>query len=93
MNVEIVKKQISELKDFLSLPSVDVCWTKYDSADEVINELELIEAGILNQDNNAINQLRFLLSPTSALQEISISSGWGDEFISIAKIIENALDK
>ena len=91
MDNEVIKEQISRLKYLLSLPDTDVCWSNYNNAEEAIKELETLEKGILNQDKNAVNSLLFLLLPTACLQEISISSGWGDEFLGIAERLENAL--
>jgi len=91
MDTGIIIKQLSRLKYLLSLPDTDVCWSSYDNAKEAIDELEMLEKGILKQDKNAIDRLRFLLLPTASLQEISISSGWGYEFLSIAESLENVL--
>ena len=93
MNIDVAIEQISRLKHLLSLPNVDVCWSKYTYADEVIRDLEFLEKGIINKDENAIDQLLFLLLPTADLQEISISSGWGKEFLVIANTLEVALGK
>lgn len=91
MDVEVVQKQLSRMRFLLTQPDTDVCWSTYNSADEVIRELDLLEKGITNGDYNDIQRLIFLLVPTGDLQEISISSGWGDEFIDIAESLESAL--
>ena len=93
MDIDVAITQISRLKYLLSLPNVDVAWSRYDCADEVIKDLELLEKGVLNRDEDAISQLLYLLAPTGALQEISIGSGWGEEFLIIADILEVALSK
>jgi len=93
INIEVVVKQISRLKYLLSLPSTDVCWSTYNSALEVIDELELLRTQIEKQDKSAMNRLLFLLAPTGSLQEISLSSGWSYEFLEIADALENALGK
>ena len=93
MDIEAVVKQISRLKYLLSLPSTDVCWSTYNSAFEVIDELESLRAQIEKQDENARQRILFLLAPTGDLQEISLSSGWGYEFLEIAEALENALGK
>ena len=93
MNIDVIIEQISYLIYLLSLPSVDVCLSSYACADDVIKDLELLEKGIIAQDKDAIDQLLYLLKPTADLQEISISSGWGEEFLVIANIIEDELGK
>ena len=91
MNIPEIQKQLFRLKDLLSLPSTDVIWSSYDSPTEVINELDMLENGILNNDRVSVEKLLFLLAPTGDLQEISISSGWGREFLVIAEALETAL--
>ena len=93
MDIIAVKKQLHKLKELLSLPSTDVCWSTYNSPDEVISDLALIENGISNNDPHSIEQLLHLLAPTGNLQEISISSGWGHEFLNIAEALDAALGK
>ena len=93
MDLQTVQKQLQRLRELLSQPSTDVFWSTYRTSDEVIEDLVLIEKGIMNKDQNSIDKLLFLLLPTCDLQEISISSGWGYEFLDIAKALEIALDK
>jgi hypothetical protein len=93
MNITEAIKQISRLKILLSLPTTDVIWSNYNSADEVIKDLEDIEKGLKRSDKNAVDRLYFLLAPTGSLQEISISSGWGNEYLEIAATLEKSVGK
>ncbi|MCL2810927.1 MAG: hypothetical protein FWD25_03450 [Clostridia bacterium] len=92
MDMKVATEQISRLNCLLSLPSTDVCWSKYMNATEAIEELESLRIGIEKQDKNAIDRLLFLLLPTGDLQEISISSGWGEEFLTIAEILQSVFE-
>jgi hypothetical protein len=38
------------------------------------------------------SQINFLFLPTSALQEIALDNGWGDEYIEIAGVIDRYLN-
>jgi len=93
MDLKTVQKQLKRLRDLLSQPSTDVLWSTYRISNEVIEDLVLIKKGILNKDPTSIDKLLFLLLPTCDLQEISISSGWGNEFLDIAEALEIALGK
>jgi len=88
---DVILEQISRLKYLISLPDTDVLFSTYDSADEALKDLEEIEAGIVSRDINALNKLHYMVLPTGDLQDISISSGWGHEFLKIAETIDNAL--
>ncbi len=37
------------------------------------------------------SQISFLFLPTSALQDIAIDNGWGDEYLEIANVIDRFL--
>jgi len=87
----VILEQILRLKHLISQPDTDVLWSSYNSADEVIKKLESIEAGIKSRDISALDKIHFMLLPTGDLQEISISSGWGHEFLKIAETVDNAL--
>ena len=93
MNIAEAIKQISRLKILLSLPTTNVIWSNYNSADEAIKDLEDIEKGLKGSDKNAVDRLCFLLAPTGSLQEISISSGWENEYLEIATALEKLVGK
>jgi hypothetical protein len=91
MNIDMFKSQMNRLLEMLVSQDVDVTWSSYDDSEQVINEIKIIENSILNGNVKSIEEMNFLLSPTGGLQEISISSGWGDEFLEIAESLEYAL--
>ena len=73
--------------------SEDSAWANF-SVDEAVKILrfelencrETQRISFLSKD-----QIRFLFLPTSALQEISIDNGWGDEYLEIAAVIDKYL--
>ena len=93
MIASTLQKNFDRLKFLIAQPSTDVCWSRYNTPDEVICDLEIIENGVLNKDLESIDRLLFLLAPTGDLQEISLSSGWGDEFLDIAETMEKEAKK
>ena len=93
MNITEAIEQISRLKNLLSLPTTDVIWSSYNSANEVIKDLEDIEKDLKGGGKNAVDRLCFLLAPTGDLQEIAVNSGWGNEFLDIAAALEKSVGK
>jgi hypothetical protein len=77
-------------KSLLALPRNDFAWSPWKNADEALREInELIgsiERGVLPKQL----QLRVLFAPTGSIQEVSVSSGWGDEFLTLAKRFDAA---
>jgi len=89
MDTPAVQEQLHRLKELLSVPTTDLVWqSRYSTSEEAISDLELLEKGVLNNDQASVDELLFLLAPTGSLQEISISSGWGQEFLDIAAALE-----
>jgi hypothetical protein len=78
----------------LSLPDADVSLTRYESADELRNEfaahLHRVEDGADLSDGELLS-LQMLFAPTSSLQDVSIGSGWGEEFLALADRFDEAV--
>ncbi len=70
--------------DRLREPEADVAWSRYTTADEaigdVLRQIRRLESG----DETTLAELRLLFGPTGSFQEISLSSGWGEEFLRLA---------
>jgi len=85
-----VLRRIAEL---LSRPDVDTAWSGYEP-DELRSEIDsfLEKAGAgLPLDEAGRDRLRLLFAPTGALQETSLSSGWGQEFVALATRFDDAI--
>ena len=86
---------ISALEKTIKLldKSEDSAWSNY-SVDEA---KEILQCELENYKQNreitpsGRSQINFLFLPTSALQEISIDNGWGDEYLEISDIIDRFL--
>lgn len=77
-----------EVRQLVALPDNDFSWTSF-----VDQELALFELDTLI-DALRMNRLpvgaEVLFLPTGPLQELAISSGWGDEFIDLANRFDAA---
>jgi hypothetical protein len=85
-----VLRRIAEL---LSRPDVDTAWSGYEPDElrsEIHSFLERAWAG-LPLDEAGRNRLQLLFAPTGALQETSLSSGWGREFVELATRFDDAV--
>jgi hypothetical protein len=75
---------LREVRARLALPDNEFMWSSWEDADAALAEvdglIEWLEAGVL-PDRFAISVL-FL--PTGPIQEVAISSGWGDDFLVLA---------
>jgi hypothetical protein len=66
----------------------DVAWTRYESPghlrQDIDKNIELLTTGNLS----SLSDLQLMFAPTGVFQEISISNGWGDEFLKISQTFD-----
>ena len=88
--MEEKNKYFKEIINLLSIvkdkvnSTADVNWTTYDSAEELIDEINYCIKSIEAYDLKGLEKVKIHFLPTSTFQELAISNGWGDEYISLA---------
>jgi len=75
----IVKEIISQID-----ANTDVLWTEYESAKELVTDLNKKVEQLKNGDLNKLEEIKFFFLPTSSLQEVAISNGWTSLYQSLA---------
>ncbi len=76
--------------ELLSLPDNDFAWSAWKDKDAAVAEVEgvlaLVEAGELPERLS----VSVLFAPTGPIQEVSVSSGWGEAFQKVAERYDRA---
>jgi hypothetical protein len=76
--------------ELLQLPGNDFCWSDWLNADEAVDEInmisETIRSGVLPERSG----VSVIFCPTGPLQEVSLSSGWGEVFLKVAEKFDEA---
>lgn len=76
---------LREVVVLLRRPDTDTAYSRYKNAHEAVAEMEThlhcIEVG----DFSKLRDLEILFAPTGTLQDISINSGWGEYFLTLAE--------
>jgi hypothetical protein len=62
----------------------DIVWTRFDSVGELVDTLNKYIKRVEESDSKVFHDLKYEFAPTGSLQELSISNGWGEEFLHIA---------
>ena len=83
---------LQEVKHIIELPDTDVAWSRYTSAEEAANDIDQHIERLRRGDLSKIEDLTLLFAPTGSLQEISISSGWGEGFLYLAARFDRAIE-
>ena len=79
---------LRETRTLLARPDNDFAWSSWQSAADALSEVDgciaALEADILPP------RLAILFAPTGSLQEVSLSSGWGEQFLAVARRFDHA---
>lgn len=74
---------LAEVRVLLARPGNDYSWSSFVDATAALAEIDALSAVV--RDGGAVPVgLRVLFAPTGPIQEVSLSSGWGDEFVRLA---------
>jgi hypothetical protein len=83
--LEIVKKLILE-------PRTNISWSTFNSKDELIFEIDAHIQKLKLEDFSKIRDLILLFAPTSDFQEISLSSGWSNQYLNLSERFDIAIN-
>ena len=71
----------------------DVEWTQFSSAPALIDELTISIEKLRQGDYQTLENLYLMFLPTGSFQELSVSNGWGDEFLQLAEQFDACYEK
>jgi hypothetical protein len=73
---------LKQARALLALESNDFSWSSWKDQNHAISEIDSIIAAL---KNGSIPEIGVLFAPTGPIQEVSLSSGWGNEFLELAE--------
>ena len=73
---------LKQAKTLLALESNDFSWSSWKDQNHAISEIDSV---IIALENGSIPEIRDLFAPTGLIQEVSLSSGWAQEFLELAE--------
>jgi hypothetical protein len=76
---------LCKAKDFLAMPGNDFVWSSWDDAQAALSEIDQLIATIKSGQLPSMLDITVLFAPTGPIQEVSLSSGWGEEFLDLAE--------
>jgi len=86
-------KQILETIKSWTTNETDTVWAGYDNGKEFLVDLNADIEKIKFCDFATLDKLNMEFAPTSTYQEISLSNGWGDEFLKLAERFDKLYEK
>ena len=84
---------LQEAKALVQQPGNDFAWASWHGLEDAVAELDdLIRQVESGKVENPV-MLRVIFAPTGPLQELSLDSGWADEFMELANRFDEAYEK
>lgn len=75
---------LRDTRKYLALANNDFAWSSWEDASAALQEIDGIIARLDSGSLPPLSSLRVLFLPTGPIQEVSLSSGWGQEFLRLA---------
>jgi hypothetical protein len=92
-NLHDVIAILGEIRELVRGPNADVIWSSYNTGEEALTDIDQHIARLTTGDTSKLRNLALLFAPTGNFQEISLGSGWSDEFLEIAARFDKAYEK
>lgn len=73
---------MQETRALLAFKDNDFSWSSWVDHDQALSEIDSI---IIQLEHGSVPDMRFLFAPTGPIQEVSLSSGWGEDFLKLAE--------
>lgn len=87
--IKEVIEVLEKVKEIIINYEMDLSYSDYESEKQLISDIDVYIAKLKSNDFSCNNKISFLFAPTGDLQEIAISSGWSDEYMKLAEVIDN----
>lgn len=84
---------LQETRRLLALPENDFAWSSWQSADDALEEMDALIARVGTGAALPKAYLSLLYTPTGPVQEVSVSSGWGEQFLTLASRFDAVMDR
>ena len=79
---------MTEMRRLVALPDNDFAWSAWRDHQAALADMDRAIAALTQ---GAVPQLAWLFAPTGPLQEVSLNSGWGAEFLALAARFDAAM--
>jgi hypothetical protein len=91
MNLQNLTVVLLEARVLLANPENNFLWSSWEDSSEALEEIDGLLVQLKAGEFPSAGSLRVLFLPTGPIQEVSLSSGWGDEFLELANKFDAAM--
>jgi len=74
-------------------PETDVVWTSFTTPKQLIESINAYIKSLQEGDYEVLGNLSMMFAPTGIYQELSISNGWGEDFLQLSDQFDKCLER
>lgn len=78
-------------RDLVALPQNDFSWSSWGDTETALAEIDGIIGQLQRGETPDELTMSVLFAPTGPMQELSVSSGWGNRFLQLASEFDDAI--
>jgi hypothetical protein len=78
-------------RDLVARPDNDFAWSSWRDTEDALEEIDAVLAQLQRGEIPAMLEMSVLFAPTGPMQELSLSSGWGNRFLGLAEEFDAAI--
>ena len=91
LNTDWLIAILEESKRLISLPENDFSWSSWEDAEDARREIDGVLSTLRSGESPNVSQMQVLFAPTGPMQEVALSSGWGDAFLDLVSRFDAAI--
>jgi hypothetical protein len=81
---------LRETRALLARPANNFDWSSWENGEAALQEIDALIASLNDRTLRDPKEVAILFAPTGPVQEVSVSSGWGDVFLELAERVDAA---
>ena len=90
MNRDALLDALRETRALLARPENNFDWSSWENGEAALREIDVLIASLNDGTLRDPKDVTVLFAPTGPVQEVSVSSGWGDAFLELADRVDAA---
>jgi hypothetical protein len=91
VNTDALIDIFQRARDLVALPQNDFSWSSWRDTAHALDEVDEIIAQLQRGEAPSALQMNVLFAPTGPMQELALSSGWGNRFLQLASEYDDAV--
>lgn len=79
-------------RDLVARPENDFDWSSWRDSEDALAEIDALIARLQANELPRLHEMSIIFAPTGPMQELALSSGWGNRFLGLASEFAAAIN-